>query len=88
MRDRNIRVGTDVSVCVVNDEGLARYLSPSITSIQMPDPMLYLSACMDWMKRKTSSGNQGDGWVGPLLLQPSQAPLFIGESTGPAVLKS
>ena len=26
---------------------------------------------------------RGEGWIGPLLMQPSQVPLFVGESTGP-----
>jgi hypothetical protein len=76
MRDRGIRVGTDVSVCVVNDEGLGRYMSPSLTSIEMPDPASYLTVCLEWMQRR------GEGWIGPLLMQPSQVPLFAGESTG------
>lgn len=77
MRDRGIVVGCDLSVCVVNDEGLGRYMSPSLTSVEMPDPMSYLSVCMEWMQRR------GEGWIGPLLMQPTQPPLFIGESTGP-----
>jgi LacI family transcriptional regulator len=76
MRDRNIRVGVDVSVCVVNDEGLGRYMSPSLTSIEMPDPLSYLSVCIEWMQRS------GEGWIGSLLMQPTQVPIFIGESTG------
>jgi LacI family transcriptional regulator len=76
MRDRNIRVGSDISVCVVNDEGLGRYMSPSLTSIEMPDPLPYLAVCMEWMQRA------GEGWIGSLLMQPQQLPLFIGESTG------
>jgi DNA-binding LacI/PurR family transcriptional regulator len=77
LRDRKIQVGVDVSVCAVNDEGLGRYLSPSLTSIEMPDPLSYLSVCMEWMQRS------GEGWIGSLLMQPSQVPIFIGESTGP-----
>jgi DNA-binding LacI/PurR family transcriptional regulator len=78
MRDRGIHVGQDVSVCVVNDEGLGRFMSPSLTSIEMPDPEPYLAVCMEWMQSTTT------GWVGPLLLQPSNVPIFLGESTGRA----
>src|SRR5690606_37999957 len=77
MRDRKIQVGRDVSVCVVNDEGLCRYMSPSVTGIEMPDPAAYLTVCLEWMQRS------GEGWIGSLLLQPTQVPLFFGESTGP-----
>lgn len=78
MNDRGIRVGSDISVCVFNDEGLGRYMVPSLTCATMPDPAPYVSVCMEWMQR------QGEGWIGPLLMQPDRATLFRGESTGPA----
>lgn len=78
MRDRGIHVGRDISVCVVNDEGIARYLSPSLTALETPDLEPYLAVCMDWLR------NPRQSWVGPLLLQPVSIPLFVGESTGPA----
>ncbi|MFA9478120.1 GntR family transcriptional regulator [Phycisphaerales bacterium AB-hyl4] len=78
MADRNIQVGKDISVCVINDEGLARFMTPSLTSIETPDPTPYLSVCLDWL-----SGSN-DQWVGSLLLEPSRLPLFVGSSTGPA----
>ena len=77
MRDRHAKVGPGgTSVCVVNDEGLGRFMSPSLTSIEMPDPLPYLAVCMEWMQRS------GEGWVGSLLMQPKQVPMFIGESSG------
>jgi DNA-binding LacI/PurR family transcriptional regulator len=79
MHDRKIPIGSGgTSVCVVNDEGLGRFMSPSLTSIEMPDPLPYLSVCIEWMQRA------GEGWIGSLLMQPREVPLFIGESTGPA----
>jgi DNA-binding LacI/PurR family transcriptional regulator len=81
MHDRGIRVGSDVSVCVFNDEGLAPYVTPSLTSVRMPDPSPYLSVCLEWMQRG------GEQWLGPMLLQPDQVTLFRGESTGPASTK-
>ena len=82
MHDRHMTIGSGgTSVCVVNDEGLGRFMSPSLTSIEMPDPQPYLSVCMEWMQRA------GEGWVGPLLMQPREVPMFTGESTGPAVLR-
>ena len=76
MHDRGIRVGSDISVCVFNDEGLGRYMVPSVTCTTMPDPGPYLSVCMEWMHRR------GQDWMGPLLMQPDRASLFKGESTG------
>jgi DNA-binding LacI/PurR family transcriptional regulator len=78
MRNRGIKVGEDISVCTINDEGLARYLSPSLTCIEMPDPTPYIRMCIERMQ---SNDNE---WVGSLLIQPSQPQLFIGESTGTA----
>lgn len=76
MRDRNIKVGQDISICTINDEGLARYLSPSLTCVEMPDPTPFIRMCIERMR---TTDNE---WVGSLLIQPSQAQLFMGESTG------
>jgi len=78
LHDRGVRVGSDVSVCVFNDEGLAQYMVPSLTCVRRPDVAPYLSVCFEWMRRR------GHGWIGPMLLEPDQADLFHGESTGPA----
>lgn len=77
MRDRGIEVGKDVSLCVVNDEGFARYVCPSITSIEMIDPTPYLKLCLERIR------NPHNTWSGSLLLQPSEPLIFEGESTGP-----
>jgi LacI family transcriptional regulator len=76
MRERGIIVGKDVSVCAANDEGIAAYLYPSLTATQMPDPLPYLTIYLEWMA--------GQSYCGPLLSRPTNVPLFIGESTGPA----
>jgi hypothetical protein len=76
-QERGFRIGRDISVCAVNDEGLCRYLWPSLTSLAMPDPTPYLNICLDWMARG------GRDWPGPLRLQVTEVPLFKGESTGP-----
>jgi DNA-binding LacI/PurR family transcriptional regulator len=83
-RDVGVRVGVDRSVCVINDEGLAPFVTPTITSVPMPDPTPYLATCLDWMKRRRGQGSD-PRWIGPLLLQPSTVPLLIGESTGPVL---
>jgi LacI family transcriptional regulator len=79
MRDRGMKVGEDISVCTINDEGLARYLSPSLTCIEMPDPTPYIRMCIERMQ--SANGE----WLGSLLIQPSQPQLYIGESTGRAL---
>jgi LacI family transcriptional regulator len=77
LHEHGLRIGRDVSVCAVNDEGLGPYLVPSLTSLQTPPRDRYLRKAVDWMIRRTE-------WVKPSLVQPGDAPLFIGESTGTA----
>lgn len=77
MRNKNIKVGEDISVCTINDEGLARYLSPSLTCIEMPDPTPYIRMCVERMQSENTNE-----WIGSLLIQPSHPQLFMGESTG------
>ncbi|MFA9478114.1 substrate-binding domain-containing protein [Phycisphaerales bacterium AB-hyl4] len=81
LHSRGYKVGHDVSICVVNDENIARMFSPSLTSLEMHDPTPYLSLCLTQMQR------HHDGWAGSLLMQPTDVPLFIGESTGPPARK-
>lgn len=76
--EAGIKVGRDVSLCAVNDEGLARYLCPSLTCTQMPDPEPFLAVGYEWM---TGRG----AWNERLLLQPADVSLFVGESTGPCL---
>ncbi len=71
------RIGKDVSVCVVNDEGLGPYLVPSLTALQMPARQRYVQKAVDWMAGLIE-------WKTPSLVEPRDARLFIGESTGPA----
>ena len=75
MRDNNLIPGKDLSICAVNDERLARFLYPSLTSLEVSNPEPYINLCLQWMLQ------QGNGWVGPLNLYPSQINLFKGEST-------
>lgn len=76
LHEHGLRIGRDVSVCAVNDEGLGRYLVPSLTSLQTPPRARYLRKAVDWMTGRAE-------WPRPTLVQPKDAPLFIGESTGP-----
>lgn len=74
MYQRGLTPGKDLSVCAANDEGLAAYLCPSLTAVQMPDPLPYLTVAMEWMA--------GKQLIGPLLSRPDDVSLFVGESTG------
>jgi LacI family transcriptional regulator len=76
--EAGVKVGHDISLCAVNDEGIGPYLVPSLTSLQSPPRVVYLRQALDWML-------SDDEWQGPLLIQPreSEVPLFAGESTGP-----
>ncbi len=73
-----LKVGRDLSVCTVNDEFLAPWMDPTITSLRMADPEPMLTKCVKWMK------HGGTGWRGSKLLVPKKIPLYIGDSTGPA----
>lgn len=77
LHEAGTRVGRDVSVCAINDEGLGPYLVPSLTSLQTPPRARCLRKAVGWMTGATA-------WPEPSLEQPKGAPLFIGESTGRA----
>lgn len=79
MHECGLRPGHDVSVCCVNDDGLAGYLVPSLTHLLRPDPAVHIRKCLNWMMTERPRN-----WTGPLCLQPRTASLFKGESTGPA----
>ncbi len=73
--EAGIDVGRDVAVSGADDEGFARYTSPTITTLKPADPGPYLKHCLDWMTGPSKR------WVGPLLMRPADVPLVIGEST-------
>ena len=77
LHERGLRIGRDVSVCAVNDQELGPYLVPSLTSLRTPPRDRYVRKAVDWMLRRVE-------WKKPSLVQPRDAPLFVGESTGPA----
>lgn len=76
LHERGFRIGRDVSVCAVNDEGFGPYLVPSLTCLQTPPRERYLRKPVNWMVGAAD-------WSKPTLFQPKDVPLFIGESTGP-----
>jgi DNA-binding LacI/PurR family transcriptional regulator len=75
MRDAGIKIGENISVCTINDEGLAKYICPSLTCVEMPDPSAYIRLCIERMQSNDTE------WTGSLLIQPSNPPIFKGEST-------
>ncbi len=76
IQQRGLVVGRDISTCAVNDEMLAPWMNPSLTSLRMPDPSSMLLSCARWM------AGGGGKWEGAKLLVPRQVPLFKGDSTG------
>ena len=79
LRDHGLVVGRDVSICAMNVEWPAQFMTPSVTGLDMPDFSELLGACFDWFAADRP-------WQGAKLLEPDHAKLFKGESTGPAVV--
>jgi len=77
MLDAGVRIGHDVSIGAINDEGLARYLNPTLTATQIPDIEPFLEVAVEWIQQRKPD------WGAPMVLQPSNVPLYIGQSTGP-----
>ncbi|MFA5689760.1 MAG: substrate-binding domain-containing protein [Kiritimatiellales bacterium] len=75
--DIGIRVGHEIAVATVSDEGLAQWTVPRITSLEWPNVKPQLSKCMDWI------AGGGGRWDGPLKMVPKEPKLFIGDSTVP-----
>ncbi len=75
LADRGLSAGPDLSVCTVNDESIARFVVPSITSLVVQDPIAPVRLCMEWLL------DTARDWAGPLLIRPTDTPLFQGEST-------
>ena len=78
LKEAGLQAGRDISVCAVNDSGLAPYLNPSLTCLRSPPRAVYLRKPVAWMLGKESWDSRDT----PLLIQAEEAPLFIGESTG------
>lgn len=73
-------VGKDVSVCTINNQPTGRFLTPSLTGLEMPDIESVVNQCFDWIARKD------EPWEGDLRLVPEACNLLKGESTAPADL--
>jgi DNA-binding LacI/PurR family transcriptional regulator len=75
--ERNVKVGSELSICAVNLEPPAEFYCPSITGLSTPNLSDVLGLCFDWFLNLESRRPQ-------LLLEPSKSALFEGESTGSA----
>jgi len=71
------KIGVDVSVCSVEGGELGSMQVPSRTMLNPPVPDPYIEVCVDWFKHRN------EDWVGPMLIQPANIPLYVGESTAP-----
>ncbi|RYG64148.1 LacI family transcriptional regulator, partial [bacterium] len=73
INEHGLTIGRDISICVVNDEGMARFLNPPLTSTCLANPTTAVREAVEWMT--------GSAWNGPLLKCYKEVDLFIGGST-------
>ena len=74
--EAGVSVGEQISICTMNNEPTGRYYCPSLTGLEMPDLEPMLEQVFEWFESPQRE------WPGPLLLEPEEARLFRGESTG------
>lgn len=74
--EQGLVVGKDVSICAVNIEAPARFMTPSVTGLDTPDISGLLGQCLDWFTADRP-------WTGSRCLEPAKANFFKGESTAP-----
>lgn len=74
--ERGLLAGKDVSICAINVESPARFMTPAISGLDTPDLSRLLGQCFQWFARN-------DAWSSDLLLEPSRARFLSGESIGP-----
>jgi DNA-binding LacI/PurR family transcriptional regulator len=77
VNEMGMTLGSDISVCAVNDEGMAPFLNPTLTSSRLGDPTAAVREAIEWMT--------GSEWVGPLLKCTEEVEIFVGGSTGAPV---
>jgi DNA-binding LacI/PurR family transcriptional regulator len=76
--DRGIQVGRDLSVCTPDVPWRATLMTPSVTTLNTPNPRPYLAKALDWIANPARNGSRS------LTIGPKDVPVLIGESTGPA----
>jgi DNA-binding LacI/PurR family transcriptional regulator len=75
--EKGLVAGKDISICAINIESPARYMTPSVTGLDTPDLSKLLQQCFDWFSSNSD-------WTGVRRLQPASARFVRGESTCPA----
>ena len=73
--ERGLVVGTDVSICAINIEEPARFMTPSVTGLDTPKLSKLLGQCFEWFTDHRD-------WSGPMRLEPARPELVQGKSTG------
>jgi DNA-binding LacI/PurR family transcriptional regulator len=73
--EKGLVLGQDVSICAVNIEGPAKFMTPSVTGLDTPNLTKLLRHCFDWFS------NDRD-WSGNKRLEPNRGEFVQGESTG------
>jgi DNA-binding LacI/PurR family transcriptional regulator len=76
--ERGLMAGKEVSICAMNIEQPARFMTPSVTGLDTPKLSKLLAQCFEWFT------DEGD-WTGTKRLEPMRAEFVEGESTGPAL---
>lgn len=74
VNESGLTLGREISVCAVNDEGMAPFLNPPLTSSRLGDPTVAVREAIEWMT--------GSEWTGPLLKCTEEIEIFVGGSTG------
>ena len=74
--EHGLVVGKDLSICAINIESPARFMTPSVTGLDIPNLAKSLGQCFDWFTTDSD-------WEGTKRLEPSRAEFVHGESTGP-----
>jgi len=73
--ERGLVVGQYLSICSVNIEWPARFMTPAVTGLDTPNLSKLLRRCFDWF-------TEDQEWEGPNRLEATQAEFFLGGSTG------
>ena len=79
--EKGLIAGRDVSICAINIEAPARFMTPSVTGLDTPNLAKMLGKCFDWFIEDRE-------WAGSKRLEPARAEFHRGESTGPAQAQS
>lgn len=80
--DHGLRPGHDVGLVTIGSHR-CEYLSPTLTTLEEPDPAPYLAACIEW-----ALSHPREGWHGPMLVQPADLKVVVRESTVPGIEKT